>query len=563
MNPSERWQNEKEQKRLDAILEAMPDLVAVFSLDGTPRYFNHAGRTMLEIASDENLNALNIGDFLTPPMKEVVLNEGLPVAYLDGHWQGDAELSTRAGRAIPVQLTALSHADTDSEPAHYSLIARDITDREYYDKILQEQIQAVQESRFEMEAQQVELCKANMALSEANARLQALATTDGLTGLKNHRTFQEKLVEEFERCQRYRTPLSIALLDVDKFKAFNDSFGHPAGDGVLKMVAGIFQENARTTDFVARYGGEEFVVLLPGTDTVGASAAAERMRSAVEYAYWDLRPVTVSIGISTCKPATSSPAAFLAEADRALYASKQKGRNCVTHVSEMSDVTQKLSMVEFDGALSREAHLSQMLMQAHDATVESWSRLLNLRDKETEGHSERVTEMTVRLANLCGLNEQEILYSRWGALLHDIGKVGIPDSILLKPGALTEQEWNVMRRHPLIAFELLAPIDFLRSALDIPHYHHEKWDGTGYPHGIKGEAIPLSARLFAVVDVWDALRSDRPYRKGWPKNKVMAHLRAQAGTHFDPEAVRMFLRMVRSESHRVEKSETEPIRLAA
>ena len=550
---------------MNVILEAMPDLVAVFSLEGTPFYFNRAGRAMLEIAPEENLATLSISDFLTPEMKETVLNEGLPLAYMEGFWQGDAGFVTRGGRAIPVQLTALSHPETDTEPGHYSLIARDITDREFYDMILQQQIQAVQESRFEMQAQQVELSKANMALSEANARLQALATTDGLTGLKNHRTFQEKLTQEFERAQRYRTPLSIALMDVDKFKTFNDTFGHPAGDSVLKTVANILQENARNTDFVARYGGEEFVVILPGTDAAGARIAADRMRAAVEYALWDLRPVTVSIGTATCAEEYASPASFIADCDRALYASKERGRNCVTHITEVGDVTQKLSLVKFDGVLSNEARLSQMLMRAHDATVESWSHLLNLRDKETEGHSERVTEMTVRLAVMCGMNEQEILYARWGALLHDIGKLGIPDSILLKPGPLNEEEWRMMRRHPLIAYEMLTSIEFLKPALDIPHYHHEKWDGTGYPHGLKGEEIPLSARLFAVVDVWDALRSDRPYRKGWSKRKVMDHIKLQAGTHFDPESARVFLRMVRMESIRPKETAAEAagLRLAA
>ena len=520
---------------------------------------------MLEIAPEENLETLCISDFLSLEMKETVLNEGLPTAYVEGYWQGDAGFVTRAGRVIPTQLTVLSHAETEEEPGRYSLIARDITDREFYDMILQQQIQAVQESRFEMQSQQVELSKANMALSEANARLQALATTDGLTGLKNHRTFQEKLAQEFERSQRYRTPLSLALLDVDKFKTFNDTFGHPAGDSVLKTVASLLQENARNTDFVARYGGEEFVVILPGTDAAGARIAADRMRAAIEYALWDLRPITVSIGIATCTVEAAGPASFVADTDRALYASKERGRNRVTHIDEVGDVAQKLSLVKFDGVLSNEARLSQMLMRAHDSTVESWSRLLNLRDKETEGHSERVTEMTVRLAVMCGMNEQEILYARWGALLHDIGKLGIPDSILLKPGPLNEEEWRMMRRHPVIAHEMLTSIEFLKPALDIPHYHHEKWDGTGYPHGIKGEAIPLSARLFAVVDVWDALRSDRPYRKGWSKRKVMEHIKAQVGTHFDPESARVFLKMVRLESAVTKEAAAEEsgLRLAA
>ena len=182
------------------------------------------------------------------------------------------------------------------------------------------------------------------------------------------------------------------------------------------------------------------------------------------------------------------------------------------------------------------------LTVAYDTTLEGWSRALDLRDKETEGHTRRVTEMTLRLARAAGtLDEDELVNVRRGALLHDIGKMGIPDSILLKPGPLTDEEWVVMRKHPVYAYELLMPIPFLRSALDIPYCHHEKWDGTGYPRGLRDELIPLAARLFAVVDVWDALRSDRPYRPGWPEDKVREHIRAGAGAHFEPRAVEIFL----------------------
>lgn len=182
------------------------------------------------------------------------------------------------------------------------------------------------------------------------------------------------------------------------------------------------------------------------------------------------------------------------------------------------------------------------LILAYDATIEGWSRALELRDKETEGHSQRVTEMTVRLARAFGLSEAELVQVRWGALLHDMGKMGVVDGILLKPGPLTDEEWVLMKQHPTIAYEFLAPVRYLRLALDIPHYHHEKWDGTGYPLGLRGEQIPLTARIFSVVDVWDALSSDRPYRAGWPEEKVRSHIRSLAGTHFDPQVVEMFMK---------------------
>jgi PAS domain S-box-containing protein/putative nucleotidyltransferase with HDIG domain len=187
------------------------------------------------------------------------------------------------------------------------------------------------------------------------------------------------------------------------------------------------------------------------------------------------------------------------------------------------------------------------LVQAYEATIEGWSRALDLRDHETEGHTQRVAEMTVKLASAIGIPENDWTHMRRGALLHDIGKMAIPDEILLKPDKLTPEEWVEMRRHPQYAYDMLHPITYLRPALDIPFYHHEKWNGTGYPLQLKGEAIPLSARLFAVVDVWDALRSDRPYRKACSYAETLAYIHEQIGEHFDPQIVMVFLDLVHKE----------------
>jgi len=193
----------------------------------------------------------------------------------------------------------------------------------------------------------------------------------------------------------------------------------------------------------------------------------------------------------------------------------------------------------FDGLQQK----NQELTVAYDHTIEGWSAALDLRDKETEGHSQRVTEMTLALAEVIGFSAEELVHVRRGALLHDIGKMGIPDAILLKPGPLTDDEWVIMRQHPLFAYQLLEPIQYLRDALAIPFSHHERWDGSGYPQGLAGEAIPLAARVFAVVDVWDALRSDRPYRPAWPATQVIAYLREQSGQGLDPRVVKVFLEM--------------------
>src|SRR5688500_74384 len=193
----------------------------------------------------------------------------------------------------------------------------------------------------------------------------------------------------------------------------------------------------------------------------------------------------------------------------------------------------------------REQRAALELALAYDATLEGWARALELRDSETEGHSRRVAALTDQLALAMGVPDEARVHIHRGALLHDIGKMAVPDGILLKPGSLNEDEWKILRQHPAHAVELLSPIEYLQPALDIPAYHHERWDGTGYPHGLKGEGIPLAARLFAVADVWDALVHARPYRKAWSVIEVTRHLESLAGSHLDPDIVEVFLKLVR------------------
>ena len=199
-------------------------------------------------------------------------------------------------------------------------------------------------------------------------------------------------------------------------------------------------------------------------------------------------------------------------------------------------------------------HKQTELINAYNQTIEGWASALALKEEETAEHSQRVSEMTVSIAKAMGMKEEDLYQVRLGALLHDIGKIGIPDSILLKAGKLTDDEWKIMRKHPEYAFQMLAPIAYLRKALEIPYCHHEKWDGTGYPRGLKGEQIPLSARIFAVVDVWDALTSDRPYRKAWPEDTVIEYIKKESGSHFDPEVVKCFMKLINESKEKSEMS---------
>ncbi len=184
------------------------------------------------------------------------------------------------------------------------------------------------------------------------------------------------------------------------------------------------------------------------------------------------------------------------------------------------------------------------LLEAYEATIEGWSHAMDLRDRETEGHSRRVAELTVKMAKMFGMKDQDLVHIRRGAFIHDMGKLGVPDAILQKPAALTDQEWEIMRKHPQLAHDMLYSIEYLRPAMDIPLNHHEKWDGTGYPRGLKNEEIPVAARLFSVVDVWDALTSDRPYRPAWKEEDALDYIREQSGLHFDPQVVDLFFKVI-------------------
>lgn len=213
-----------------------------------------------------------------------------------------------------------------------------------------------------------------------------------------------------------------------------------------------------------------------------------------------------------------------------------------THLVEMGSPTRE-AQTEGPKLVNLVEQLRGELRVAYDDIIAGWARALDLRDQQAEGHTKRVAEWTVRLGRMIGMPDDELVHVYRGALLHDIGTMLVPDAILLKPGSLTEEEWQIVRRHPVYAYALLSPISHLRPALDIPYCHHEKWDGTGYPRGLKGDQIPLPARIFSVVDVWDALCSNRPYRDAWTREEAHEYICEHIGKDFDPQIVEIFLTM--------------------
>jgi diguanylate cyclase (GGDEF)-like protein/putative nucleotidyltransferase with HDIG domain len=380
--------------------------------------------------------------------------------------------------------------------------------------------------------------------------VQQLSIKDPLTNLRNRRGFFEDANPQVQSAFDKQENLSALMVDIDNFKIVNDIYGHFVGDHVLKSAAEEIQKALRQTDLLGRFGGEEFIAILPDTTLEMALVVAERVRSRVENHQVFIDgyqiSITVSVGVSHMQKASGSLDALLTQADQAMYAAKRAGRNQVATYQSIH-VHQLRKGIGFEGELSPNTESRQKSTDAariYDETIEGWARALELRDKETKGHAQRVTNMAIELAKRFGILDKELVNIRRGALLHDIGKIAIPDHILFKPGALSPEEWEIMRKHPVYAFELLSPITFLQDVIDIPYCHHEHWDGSGYPRGLKGEEIPLPARIFTIIDIWDALSTDRPYRQAWEPQRVCDYLRDESGKLLDPAVVEPFCEML-------------------
>ena len=402
---------------------------------------------------------------------------------------------------------------------------------------------------------------AQMELRKNNSELKYLATNDPLTGVKNIQAFHDIMRSEFHAARDGKSDLSVALIDIDHLKSFNNAFGLMAGDSVLQLIGKLISSELRENDLLGRYSGEEYILLMPNTTKETAMLITEKIRKKIENREWQRRSMTVSIGVANIQNDITSPIEMIAHSEKALYRAKRDGRNRVQHYddywtglkitdSASDPFTEMLRVMVLDNPRASRPdsqRIRNIILYSYDEMISSWARLLDLKDKETEGHCERVAQMTVALAHHAGMDEADILFARWGALLHDIGKIAVPDSILLKEGPLDDEEWKIMRQHPDTAYQMLHSISFLHEAIHIPYCHHERWDGTGYPRKLKGEEIPLAARLFSVLDVYDALRSDRPYRPGWSEERVRSYLKEKAGTQFDPFAVNAFIQMLEKE----------------
>jgi len=361
------------------------------------------------------------------------------------------------------------------------------------------------------------------------ARLASAARTDPLTCLLNRRGFSERLEVELARAERNATPLSVVVGDLDAFKAVNDQLGHYAGDRALERLGELLRDHGRPVDTAARIGGEEFALLLPETGAQQALLVAERLRARVQAGFaGDPLPLTISFGIAAVPEHGSTGEQVLGAADRALYAAKESGRNrSLIHTAEVAQILQ---------ARRRDPRTQLQL-----ATAIMLAEALDLRDAGTARHSETVAGFAEQMASELALPPEQVERVRLAGLLHDVGKIGVSDAVLRKPGKHTDEEWLEMRRHPEIGARLL-PGDALEDIRAWVVAHHERPDGNGYPRGLAGEAIPLEARILAIADAYEAMIADRPYRVGIPPAAARAELARCSGTQFDAHVVRAFLR---------------------
>ncbi len=385
-------------------------------------------------------------------------------------------------------------------------------------------------------------------LDRKNKELVELSITDGLTGLYNHRFIQERFDFEFKRAKRYGSQLSCLLIDIDHFKRVNDTFGHQFGDHVLMEIGTILKVKSRDVDICGRYGGEEFMIIV-------SLGAEETLKFATKLNdYVDKYPfsfngqsvhVTISIGVAEYCGDVKTRQELIERSDTAMYWAKRDGRNMIRLWKEMSpeDATD-IDHFSVDGLKTEFMRLSNEVRATYMESTNALVRAIDAKDHYTQEHSNNVAGYAVAVAKELALSDREIEIIKYAGLLHDIGKIGIAQDILIKKELLTNEEFEILKKHPVIGANILRDVKFLEKEVPIILHHHERFDGKGYPYGLKGREIPLGARILGVVDAFDAMTTDRGYRKKLTQEAALEELQRSSGTQLEPEIVDIFVNLL-------------------
>lgn len=458
--------------------------------------------------------------------------------HYDKAAQGEPQLfeqlvKDRIGRTFWVEIS-LKRAII-GEKYHLLAITRDITERK------------------ESENKIVGL---NSALSKANESLRRLALRDSHTGLYNHHFFVDTIEAELERAKRHSENLSIIMVDIDYFKSINDVYGHRFGDTILKQFARLLKKEVRLYDIVVRFGGEEFIIISPCTTRQEAVSLTQRILDTASIHSFGDKKHRVKIKASAAVSSYPSDkritrgADFIDIADRILNKAKEDGGNRVYSSGDFEEGNDRIKPREEPTVDVLKEKIKKLTARGNQSVVEAifaFAKTIELKDRYTGEHVEQTIHYATGIAYSLGLPKDEIEIVREASILHDLGKIGIPESILLKTGKLTKQERDVIKEHPHIGVDIIRPIHFLRDIIPVILHHHEWWNGKGYPHKLKKEAIPIGARIVAIADVYQALTSDRPYHKAYPREEAVKMIKSGSGTQFDPKIVSAFLEILKKE----------------
>lgn len=402
---------------------------------------------------------------------------------------------------------------------------------------------------------ELERSKLHHELLKSYEKLKSISLVDSQTGLYNRRYLQDVVEVEFHRTRRFAHSLAIVMLDIDYFKSINDVYGIAFGDLVLKQLARQLKRMLRRYDIFIRYAGEEFLIISPRLNRDSAVSMAQRLLEALNFINFGNKKHSVRLKLSLAAVSFPEDRAkngsdLVNLANTVLNKAKEQGGNRAYSTLDMNSVSKKGKIFKAAGVRTLKKTIDKLNMKSKQGLAESifaFAKTIELKDHYTGEHVENTVHYATEIARGLNLPREDVELIKQAAMLHDLGKIGISENILLKKGKLNKKEFEEIKKHPQIGADIIRPIQFLHALIPFIFYHHERWDGRGYPSGIKGEDIPVGARIIAIADVYQALISDRPYHKAFSKARAIDMIKKASGTQFDPRIVNNFLTIIKKE----------------